>query len=775
MATYPQLNPGPVVEFDAEGKQVTANPAARRLFPTLEEEGSRHPFMKEAMPHLFELAQEKKDRVVREVTLDGITYAQAIVAVPDSNLFRIYGTDITELKRAEALLREREAQLEDAQRVANVGSWHWEVAADKLFWSDQMYRIGGYTIGEPPPNYQEHLKMYAPESIERLNRAVQDIMKDGTPYALELNIIRPQATSRWIVARGEVERDARGKVIALKGTALDITERKELEEELKRRNRALVVLSSGNRVLIHAKSEEGLLKDMCDIVVEKGKYLMAWIGYAEQDERKTVRVAASAGYDEGYLKKIDVVWSDTERGRGPTGTCIRTGEVVIAKDLVTQPNYEPWRANALKRGYASSIALPLRAGGRMIGALTIYAHEPSAFATEELSLWQEFVDDLAFGISTLRLRVEHEKAEEQLDRDAKEIEDLYQHAPCGYHSLAEDGTLIRMNDTELGLFGYAREEVVGKKKFTDLITPESIDVFKKTFPLFKKRGFVKDVTYDAIRKDGTTFPISVTAVSVVDEKGKYMYSRGIVLDISERRKVEQKSEAVDQLKSKFIQIVSHQLRTPLNVIRWNLERLLNRESGQSVSVQQEEALRSTYAADIQVISRVNDLLIAMDIEEKRLSLDKDHVSLDEVIRSTIEEKLRPCEWKHIKYQIHAPTMAMPSAFVDGNKIRDVIARLIDNAITYTPEGGSIAVTYGMEESGLHFEITDTGIGIPTFEQPRIFERFHRGWNAATMKPDASGLSLYISKHIIESHGGKMGFTSVEKKGSTFWFELPVSA
>lgn len=117
---------------------------------------------------------------------------------------------------------------------------------------------------------------------------------------------------------------------------------------------------------------------------------------------------------------------------------------------------------------------------------------------------------------------------------SQELEELYNQAPCGYHSLDSEGKFIRINDTELQMLGYSREEVLGRK-FSDLITPESLPTFEQNFPLFLQRGWVTDLELQLILKDGTILPISLSATAIKDEAGEYLMSRSVVIDISERQ------------------------------------------------------------------------------------------------------------------------------------------------------------------------------------------------------------------------------------------------
>ena len=185
-------------------------------------------------------------------------------------------------------------------------------------------------------------------------------------------------------------------------------------KDLQRLNRALRTLSGGNRTLLSEKDEKALLEKFCKVIVERGGYMMSWIGYAQDDAEKTILPMAYAGLENGFLTNLNASWSDNEFGRGPTGTAIRTGEASVVQNLATDPRAAPWRELVLERGYGSMLALPLRVNGQTIGALVVFAPEPDAFTGEELELLTETADDLAFGIETIRERESRRNADERV-------------------------------------------------------------------------------------------------------------------------------------------------------------------------------------------------------------------------------------------------------------------------------------------------------------------------------------------------------------------------
>ncbi|MGC8490932.1 MAG: GAF domain-containing protein [Syntrophobacteraceae bacterium] len=212
-----------------------------------------------------------------------------------------------------------------------------------------------------------------------------------------------------------------GKVAFLIAESWDVSERKRTEEALLKANRVINALRECNNALIHAKDETQLLRDICRVIVEVGGYRMAWVGHAEHDPDRRILPVAKYGYEEGYLDHVNVTWKDSERGRGPVGTSIRTGAIGVVRH-VEQADFSPWREEAVKRGYASVIGLPLHVAGSVIGSLGIYAAEPDAFDAGEVNLLSGLAANLSFGIETLRTSNARKQAEAALQKAHDELE-----------------------------------------------------------------------------------------------------------------------------------------------------------------------------------------------------------------------------------------------------------------------------------------------------------------------------------------------------------------
>lgn len=337
----------------------------------------------------------------------------------------------------------------------------------------------------------------------------------------------------------------------------------------------------------------------------------------------------------------------------------------------------------------------------------------------------------------------------------------------------EDGRINFWNNAAEQIFGFTEKEAMGQF-LHKLIVPERFrQDSAKGFERFKKSGqgplIGKVVEMPALRKNGKEF-MAEHSISAIKIKNRWQ-AIAIVKDITERKEAEDKIKTLDDLKNKFIKIVSHQLRTPLNGVRWNLEMLIGGQFG-VMAKEQTELLKMIYGANAEVIRRIHDLILAIDIKEGRLFLNKTKTCLASLLGSATVDFQKKCLIKELACETHIPEEALPAIDADAERMRSVMERLIENALAYTPQNGRITIALKKVENNIRFEIMDTGIGIPKYEQANIFAPFYRASNAFLALPDASGLGLFISKTIIESHGGKIGFESEENKGSIFWFEVP---
>jgi signal transduction histidine kinase/CheY-like chemotaxis protein/HPt (histidine-containing phosphotransfer) domain-containing protein len=288
-------------------------------------------------------------------------------------------------------------------------------------------QIIGLPLSDVPPSaWAAHYGCYLPDGLTPyppeqlpLARAARGETVDRAQVFLR-NTGRPNGA--WLSVNARPLLGAGGAVRGGISVFRDITERKRSEEHLRRAHRALRAISGTDQALVRASDEPALLREVCRVVVEAAGYRLCWVGYAEPDAARAVRPVAQAGYEEGYLRTVNVTWADAERGRGPVGTAIRTRAPSVFQDVAADPRFAPWREEAVKRGYASVLGLPLLAGGAALGALAIYASEADAFDEDEVALLNGLADDLAYGILALRTRAERERAEAELRRAHDELE-----------------------------------------------------------------------------------------------------------------------------------------------------------------------------------------------------------------------------------------------------------------------------------------------------------------------------------------------------------------
>lgn len=328
-----------------------------------------------------------------------------------------------------------------------------------------------------------------------------------------------------------------GRVVAIsKDDALtvvrDITNRKRTEIEISRVNRALKMLSETNSALIRINHEVTLLNEVCKIIVDVGKYRLTWVGFVEHDEAKTLRPVAHAGFGSEYVKSAKVSWADDERGHGPGGTAIRTGQPCIIRNITSDLCFAPWRDAAIKHGYNSIIALPIISEEKTYGAIGIYSVETDAFDAMEVEILLELTNDLAYGISAIHAREERKKAELEVLQSEKRFKELANLLPQSIFEADKDGNITFANEAALIAFGYSPDDIsVGLNMLNMVPEKDRAESFKTIQQISQSMFHVKK-EYVMLRKDGTTFP-ALTFTAPIIQNGRITGLRGAITDISE--------------------------------------------------------------------------------------------------------------------------------------------------------------------------------------------------------------------------------------------------
>jgi PAS domain S-box-containing protein len=324
------------------------------------------------------------------------------------------GRDITDRKEIETALRDNEARLRYAMEVSQIGEWELNPDNNTATRSLRHDLIFGYDRLLLEWTYEKFLGHVVPADRKSVDQKFRHALKTGEDWDFECRIIRRDQSVRWIWASGRFYPGEQAKARRIVGIIRDVTERKRAEQLLQRVNRTLRAIRDCHEAMLRAGTEHELLDQICHIIVKTAGERMAWVGFAEHDANKTVRPVAVAGSLKDYLARARVTWADTPRGRGPVGTAIRTGQVSICHNTQTDPAFALWRKDARRLGYGSVMALPLTVDDKCLGALCLYSPEPDTFDQSEQILLTDLANDLAFGISMLRLRAERDRLEDEI-------------------------------------------------------------------------------------------------------------------------------------------------------------------------------------------------------------------------------------------------------------------------------------------------------------------------------------------------------------------------
>ncbi len=372
------------------------------------------------------------------VAFVAVAYTSCLVAIVWLSARSVNETDISR-RDSEDKIRKNEQRLNYHFENSPLAIVEWDEDFMVTIWSREAERMFGWKASETTGRRIDSLNLIYKEDIPVVERTMQRLIsgKEFTVISSNRNYTKSGDIIECIW-HNSVLVDKDGRMTSVMSLVQDVTEQRNAENlllqsreqyrkseaKLLKLNQSLIAIDKCSQAMVRSDDENSFLKEVCQVIIGECFYSMVWIGYALEDADKTVLPMVNFGFDEGYLESLRISWEDNERGRGPTGTAIRTGRPVACRNMLTDPNFSPWREQALKRGYASSIALPLTTYDKTLGALTIYSRVPDSFLEEEIELLTELANDVAYGITAIRWKIARAKAEDQLKKYAEDLKEL---------------------------------------------------------------------------------------------------------------------------------------------------------------------------------------------------------------------------------------------------------------------------------------------------------------------------------------------------------------
>ncbi|MFA6233135.1 MAG: GAF domain-containing protein, partial [Bacteroidota bacterium] len=415
----------------------------------------------------------------------------------------------------------------------------------------------------------------------------------------------------------------------------------KVEQQQRHLKRMLEAVGKGNQVLIRATSEQELIFEICRLFVDDAGYSLAWIGYLEHDEEKTITPVAWAGTDTGYVVNARLSWSDEdERGRGPAGIAARSGESVYVDEFNSDDRMTVWRESALKRGYRSGAAFPLKDDqGQAFAVLMVYSSIPKAVHPEELLFLEQLADDLAYGICALRMREKLASVSQLSVHNEKRLNEAQRLAKLGSWELDLLTNTLVWSDEVFRIFEIEKTEFgASYDAFLRLIHPEDRERVDNAYTtsIINQRPY--SIEHRLLFPDGRVKYVQESCETMYSDGGYPVLSIGTVQDITAQKDVafelmETKAiaECAERLKHAFIANISHEIRTPLNIILGFAD-LIESTCLTDAAIEARDYFSSLHKGSKRLMRTMDMILLFSRIQSGDVTLQRTHVDVAELIR-----------------------------------------------------------------------------------------------------------------------------------------------
>jgi PAS domain S-box-containing protein len=550
--------------FDRDGKIVTANStAAKRLGYNLEDIIGRT-FSEFVTEELAASRQKQLDGVFNEGTpiqfedvRNGLVFIHNFYPVTENDkVINVvsFSQDITQQRIMENQLRKLSRAVEQSPESIVITNTNGIIE----YVNPKFEEITGYSPQEVKGKNPRILKSgHTPPEVYK---DLWTNINNGKEWRGELYNKKKNGEFFWESISISPVKNSEGIVTNIVAIKEDITEKKNQVELLYRLNRTLKAMHDSNEAILLYDDESQFMNEVCKVIVEDCGHKLVWIGFAENNISKKVNPVAFYGKDKEYVEKLNITWDDSDHGNGPTGTAIKTGKVAICRNMFTSTDFEPWREEALKRGFESSIVFPFKINGEISGAITIYSSDQDPFSSEEINLLSELVNDLSYGIDILRLKKAKEKADIELRKHRDNLEVLVKIRSGELQSANEQlksasiymrtlleasldplvtidktGVITDVNKATEIVTGLSRKELIGNN-FSDYFTDPG--KAKLGFNKVISKGFVRDFPLTISNISGKRTEVLYNATIYKNEAGEILGVFAAARDITEQRAAE---------------------------------------------------------------------------------------------------------------------------------------------------------------------------------------------------------------------------------------------
>jgi PAS domain S-box-containing protein len=729
LASFPQMNPNPVVEVDLEGCVSFVNPTAQRLFPDLQHRGPGHPWLVDWAALAAACREGSHEFPAREIKIDGRWYHQAIHFVAEARI-RIYGFDITARKEVEAererLLHEvrlSEQRLSWALQAGPGGAWDWDLSSGRAWWSPEMYGLWGVAPGTPI-TMENSMSIVDARDRERVRIIVEEAIASHTEPRYEFRITHAARGERWMATSARTLYDDADRAVRMLGITLDVTERKQAEQ---------------------------LLRD------------------SQRDLNRAQAVARTGSWRMDLLRN-ELFWSDeTYRIFGIPRSTPMTYESFLASVHPEDREHvdRSWRKALTGDPY--DIEHRILVGGQV------------KWVRERAELEFDSHQRVLGGFGTVQDISERKEAEELLRQRAEELETLMDVVPAAIwvahdphcHSITGNRLANKFYEAGVGENVSAvpgPDEPVPTRRFFHL----GVELPAHELPMQKAAAHdleIRNAELDVLLPSGKWISMLGSASPLRDSEGRVRGCLGAFLDITKRKRAEEalRRAAEDLARSnedlaQFAYVASHDLQEPLRAVSGFLQLLQSRYQSQ-LDDRAREYIRYSIEGAKRMSALISDLLAYSRIE--RRGRERETVEADSAVATALADLRASIE----ESGAQITRDDLPAVCADPTELAQLFQNLIGNAIKFRKSAGPcvIHISSTRQENVTVFSVRDNGIGIPRDQHERIFVIFQR--LHTQQEHPGTGIGLAICKRIVDRHGGRIWVESTPGQGSEFFFTL----